>query len=111
MNRDAFSGDDDPGFDPQEDADIVVVILRMVVALVPSADAIADQVEAKVRAAYGGQRVRIPKRGKHLSGVERDAVFQEGLTSMSTEEILRKHKISRRTLERQMKRGGRFDGS
>jgi DNA invertase Pin-like site-specific DNA recombinase len=94
-----------------DEGDIVVIILRRVVALAPDFNrAIAGQIEAEVRAAYGGQRVRIPKRGKHLTAEERQALFQDGLSGMSTEEIMRKHRISRRTLERQMKRGGRFGG-
>lgn len=94
-----------------EEGDIVVIILRRVVALVPEFNReIAGQIEAEMRAAYGGQRVRIPKRGKHLTPEERQALFQDGLTNMPTDEILRKHRISRRTLERQMKRGGRFGG-
>jgi len=95
----------------EEDCDIVVVILQRVIALAPTFDPeTAARIEAEVRAAYGGLRVRIPKRGKHLSREERQAVFQEGLTTMPTDEILQKHKISRRTLERLLKRGGRFDG-
>lgn len=111
MIRDPLPGTSQPLDGPEEDADLVLLILRRVLALAPSFDPqLAAQIEAEVRATYGGQRVRIPKRGKHLSPEERQAVFEDGLSDMATDEILRKHKISRRTLERQMKRGGRFDG-
>lgn len=112
MNRDPLPRSAHLGVELEEDADLVEVILRLVIAVSPSFDPqLAAQIEARVRAAYGGQRVRIPKRGKHLSPDERQALFRDGLSDMATDEILRKHKISRRTLERQMKRGGRFDGS
>lgn len=94
----------------EDDCDIVVVVLRRVRTLAPGLDPrLLSQIESEVRAAYGGLRVRIPKRGKHLSVDEREAVFQDGLTTQATEDILRKHKISRATLYRQMKRGSRFD--
>lgn len=95
------------GVDLQDSCDIVAVILQRVIALVPSIDPqVAGQIEAEVRATYGGKKVRIPKRGKHLSAEKRQALFEDGLTDMATEEILRKHKISLSTLKRQMKRGG-----
>jgi hypothetical protein len=113
MNRDqlpATLGDDEAG--QEEGCDIVIVILRRVIALSPEFDlALAGQIEAEVRAVYGGLRVRIPKRAKHMKPRERAALFRDALTPMPTEEILRKHKISLRTLERNMKRGGRFDRS
>jgi DNA invertase Pin-like site-specific DNA recombinase len=54
-------------------------------------------------------RVRIPKRGKYLTPDQRQAMFKDGLSSMPNLEITAKHKISRATLYRQMKKGGRFD--
>jgi hypothetical protein len=89
--------------------DIVLAILQRVLMLVPEFNrAIADQIEAEIRSAYGGKKVRIPKRGKHLSAEQREALFLDGLSNMPTPQIIEKHRISRRTLERQMKRGGRF---
>lgn len=99
------------GFDDDDSTadDIVVVILRRVLALVPDFNrTVAGQIEVEMRTAYGGKKLRVPKRGKHLSAEQREALFKDGLTSMPTEEIIKKHKISRRTLERQMKKGGRF---
>ena len=91
--------------------DIVAVILQQVLAMAPGfSAAIASQIEERVRAEYGGQRLRIPKRGKYLTAQQRAALFQDGLSAMPTEEIVTKHKISRATLYREMKRGGRFSG-
>lgn len=102
-----MSAHGDDGDEAQDD--IVLVILKRVIALGFS-PSLAAQIESEARIAYGGRRVRIPKRGKHLTAQEREALFQDGLSNMPTEEILHKHRISRRTLERQMKRGGRFGG-
>lgn len=89
--------------------DIILAILRRLVALVPGSSAVAGQIEVEMRTLYGGLRMRIPKRGKHLTAEQRAALFKDGLTDMPTGAILEKHKISRRTMERQMKRGaGRF---
>lgn len=112
MNRDHLPApglaNDDAGH--EEGCDIVMVVLRRVVALVPDFDlALAGRIEAEVRAMYGGLRVRIPKRAKHMKAGERAAVVRDALTPMPTEEILRKHKISLATLKRQLKRGGRFE--
>jgi hypothetical protein len=87
--------------------DIVREILNLVIALDPSFDPqLAGQIEAEVRATYGGQRVRIPKRGKYLTAAERQEVLREALTDIPTEEILRKHKIGGTTLRRWLKQGG-----
>lgn len=82
-------------------------IMRSVLALAPDlSQAIADQVEASARAAFGGQRVFVPKKARRLTAQERAAVYQDGLTGMSNDEILQKHRISRATLYRAMKDGG-----
>jgi DNA invertase Pin-like site-specific DNA recombinase len=60
-------------------------------------------VEEKIRAQYGGLRVRIPKRKKHATSEARDQVYSDGLTTMTTGEITQKHGISRATLYRVMK--------
>lgn len=70
--------------------------------------AMAAKIEQELRAKYGGLRVRIPKRGKYLTPDQRQAVFTDGLTAMPTLELTTKHKISRATLYREMKKGGRF---
>lgn len=91
---------------PDEGADILVIILRRVMVLAPDVDReLLTRIDAEVRAAYGGLRVRIPKRGKYLSPAERQAVYRDALTNAPTEEILRKHKISARSLRRWLKQG------
>jgi hypothetical protein len=90
--------------------DIVAIMLQQVISMAPGfSSALALQIEQRLRAQYGGLRVRIPKRAKHLTPEQRQAVFQDGLTAMPTTEITTKHKISRATLYREMKKGGRFD--
>ena len=41
--------------------------------------------------------------GRHLTPEQKQAVYKDGLTSMSNTEIVKKHKISRATLYRAMK--------
>ncbi len=86
--------------------DIVQELLQRVRAVVPelSTEA-ACAIEADIRSAYGGQRLRINKRGKDLQGEKREAAYRDGLTGAPTEEITSKHGISRRTLYRLMKTG------
>jgi DNA-directed RNA polymerase specialized sigma24 family protein len=48
----------------------------------------------------------VPKGAKRLTPEQRQAVFQDGLTSMDNDEIGKKHNISRRTIYRVMKEGG-----
>lgn len=93
-----------------EGIDIVAVMLARVLAMAPSfSQALASQIEQQLRSEYGGLRVRIPKRGKYLTPEQRQEVFKDGLTNMPTSDITSKHKISRATLYREMKKGGRFD--
>lgn len=90
--------------------DIVSIMLQRVIAMAPGfSAALASQIEQQLRAEYGGKRLHINKRGKYLTPEQRQAVFQDGLSSMSTAEITAKHKISRATLYRHMKQGGRFE--
>lgn len=86
------------------DPDIVEVILRACQAEGLDAD-VAHLIEARIRAEYGGLRVRIPKRKKHPTAAERALAFADGTTAMPTEEVTAKHKISRASLYRLMKRG------
>ena len=90
--------------DPEPD--IVLVVLHAVRALAPDISAeVARQVEADVRAQYGGMRFRIPKRKKHPSPEERQAAYREGLTSPApTDEVARNAGLHRATLYRLMKR-------
>lgn len=85
-------------------------MLQRVIALAPNFSAeLARFVEEGIRAELGGRRVFVNKRAKFMTPEQRQAVFRDGLTGMSTPEITAKHKISRATLYRQMKKGGRFD--
>ena len=87
------------------DLDIVEVILRACcdAGLAPE---IALCIENSVRIQFGGQRVRIPKKQKHLTPELRQAAFKDGLTSAPDSVITAKYKISRATLHRLMKTGG-----
>ena len=93
----------------EPEPDIVAELLLRVAAMAPGLqpDMLA-KVEQALRTEYGGLRVRIPKRAKYLTPEQREALFKDGLTTMKTPEIVAKHKISRATLYREMKKGGRF---
>lgn len=66
----------------------------------------ARLIESQIREEYGGLRVRIPKRKKHLTPERRQQAYQDGLSNLPTEEITSKYRIDRATLYRLMKRGG-----
>ncbi len=63
----------------------------------------AELIESRIRAEYGGQRMRIPKRNKHLTLEQRAEIRREGLSNLPTDEITAKFKIGRATLYRIMK--------
>lgn len=86
------------------DPDIVCVILRECQGAGLASD-IAQAIERRIRALYGGLRVRIPKRKKQLTQEQRARAYADGLGPMPTGEVLRKHGISRSTLYRLMKTG------
>jgi len=66
-----------------------------------------QKIELKMKAKYGGLRVRIPKRKKHPSPEQRKAIFDEAISSTeSDEDITSRHGISRRSLYNYIKRGG-----
>lgn len=89
--------------------DIVAIILQRVIQMAPQfSGALAKQIEAQIKAEHGGKRVYVPKGAKHLTAEQRRALYQDGLSTMSNDEIVGKHKISLSTLKREMKRGGRF---
>lgn len=93
--------------DPEPD--IVAELLKRVATLAPNIPAAHfAAVDRALREEFGGLRMRIPKRAKYLTLAQREDLFKDGLTKMSTEEIVKKHKISRATLFREMKKGGRF---
>ena len=93
----------------EAEPDIVAELISRIAAMSPGFPPdVLTRVEQALRTEYGGLRVRIPKRAKYLTPDQRDALFKDGLTNMSSREISMKHKISLRTLERLMKKGGRF---
>lgn len=101
MNRDT----------PEEPDDLVLVFLQRVTAMAPGfSQALAEQLEQEMRQQFGGRRVFIPKRKKHLGPAQRAQLKQDVLSSMSDEEIQSKHRVSRATLYRELKRGRSGDG-
>ena len=94
----------------QPDPDIVLLVLQRVRARMPALSAEeALLIEQELRAEFGGLRVRIPKRGKHLTLEQRWELFKDGVSGMPTPEVVDKHKISRATMYRRLKQGeGRF---
>lgn len=90
-----------------EDPDVVAYTLQCVIAMAPGfSAALAKQIEEQVKAEFGGRRLFLPKGAKRLTPEQRQAVFQDGLSTMQNAEITEKHGISRRTLYRVMKDGG-----
>mgnify|MGYP000314117018 CR=1 FL=1 len=91
--------------DPEPD--LLLVVLQRVRLLAPGlTDAQAAMVESEVRAELGGLRVRIPKRRKHLSEEQRQAIAREALAATDTDaQITERHRIGRASLYRYLKRG------
>lgn len=93
----------------KRDLDIVTVILQRVAEVMPGmSDEMVRQVEIEVRREYGGQRFFVQKKSKKIIQERYQEVFKDGLSNMSIEEVVRKHKISRATLYRLMKCGEMF---
>lgn len=95
---------DSRGLDPEPDI-LQVVLLRVRAAAPVITDEQAQQIEDAVRAELGGLRARIPKRKKHPSAVQRQAIFREAMSVASDSEITERHGISRRSLYRYVKLG------
>lgn len=89
------------------DPDVVAYTLQVAQSLVPGLSAeLAKQVEDAVKSKYGGRRFFIPKGVKRMTPEQRAALYRDGLSSMATEELVQKHKVSRATIYRLMKEGG-----
>ena len=89
--------------------DILELFSRQIIAMAPALEAAILAKKAEFAQEYGGQRYFVPKgggQGKARSAEQYQAVYQDGLTSMPTPEVLKKHKISRATLYRVMNKGG-----
>jgi Mor family transcriptional regulator len=89
--------------DPDLLAEVLTVLCQKMPGLEP---AIVNDLEAQIRRDFGGRRVYLPKRRKHLDHLQQQALYEDGLSNVSTEQITVKHKISRATLYRHMKRFG-----
>lgn len=103
--------------DPQpagdEDADIVIAMIREVLELgVGITTDQAAAIERRLKERYGDRRIRVKKKlqlsearinGVGLPDSVRAQVYRDGLTNMSNEEITRKHGVSRATIYRWMK--------
>jgi hypothetical protein len=89
---------------PAAKPDLVAAFMRQVIAMSPGfSAALASQIEAEFRVKHAGVKFVVLKRGAHLTPEKRAAVFRDGLTRMTDEEISQKHGISPRTLARIMK--------
>lgn len=103
----------DPQFPGEEDADIVIAMIREFLDLglgITSEQAAA--IERRLKERYGDRRIRVKKKlqlsesrinGVGLPDSVRVQVYRDGLTNMSNEEITRKHGVSRSTIYRWMK--------
>lgn len=92
--------------DGVDDTDILRVFLERVSVLLPEAAKPGlVALELELRAQYGGLRVRIPKRKKHLTAEQRQALYQDAMSGKSDEEITAAHGVHRATLYRTVKRG------
>lgn len=88
--------------DPDPDILEVIILACKAVGLDTAA---AHEIEGRIRAEYGGLRVRIPKRKKHPTAHERTQIIADGVSNMTTDAISAKHGISRATIYRLMKKG------
>ena len=91
----------------EREPDIVLVVLQRMRHYLPSAitTELLTQIEGEIKTQYGGQRVRIPKRRKHLSPQDKAAVYAQGLTKATDQQIQTDTGVSRATIYRIMKSG------
>ena len=87
------------------------IAMRECPALTPQ---VAREIETVSRAEFGGTRVDVPKQPYHpdrsagrksVPAAVEQAVYADALTSASTEELVKRHGVSRSTIYRLMKRG------
>jgi len=92
----------------ERDLDLVRELLELVHRANPAITAEQlSQIEQEFRERFGGMRTRIAKRKKHPNTEQRARVFAQALTDAPTSEIVESNGISRATLYRYLKRGGR----
>lgn len=90
-----------------------IIMLRMIEGMERVAGPLTDEqleevfrIESEIREEYGGQRVRIPKRGKHPPQEQRARIVHEALNSDASDlDLTQRFGISRSTLYRYIKRG------
>lgn len=88
-----------------KEPDILLELIEVLRQKAPNLTAsVLLEVETQIRRDFGGQRVYLPKRRKHLDHVQQQQLYQDGLSNATNEQITAKHKISRATLYRHMKR-------
>lgn len=90
--------------DPEPDI-LMVVLARVRAAGANLTEEQARQIEQEVRAELGGLRVRVPKRRKHLTQEQRQAVVRDALGNATDGDLTQRHGIGRATLYRYIKRG------
>lgn len=89
--------------------DLLAALFQQIIAMAPGfSEGLARQIEAEFRARHAGETFTVLKRGPRMTPAKRLEVYQDGLTGMQTQDIIKKHKISQATLYRLMKGGGRF---
>ena len=89
--------------------DFLAIFMAEILKLAPDTSrAMLEAAKQATAQKAGGVRAYLPKGARRLTQDERQALYQDGLTTMPTAEITAKHKISRATLYREMKKGGRF---
>ena len=86
-----------------EDPDIVVAVIREVLALGVLTPEQASNIERRLKERYGDRRIRVKKKLQLSNEGLRSQVYQDGLSSMTNQQITSKHGISRATLYRWMK--------
>lgn len=99
--------DQQPAPVADQEPDIVLVVLQRLRHHLPAVITVEllAQVESEIKTQYGGQRVRIPKRRKHLSPQDRANVYAQGLTAATDQQIQAETGASRATIYRIMKTG------
>ena len=89
-----------------EDADIVVVMIREVLDLGVGLTAEqAAAIERRLKERYGDRRIRVKKKLQLSPEEVRVRVFADAMTAMSTPDIAKRHGITPRTVYRWMKKG------
>jgi len=82
------------------------VIERLMAHEASITEELALKVEHEARAHWGGQAPYVPKETKRQAHA-REKVIADAVTTMPTQEITKRHGISRATMYRMLKRGGK----